>query len=225
MKTYYCLFLILLLTACQNNPNSGEETDKTGTEEAAVEDPPVARKKKIIFFGNSLTAAFGLDPSQGFTTLIQQKLDALNLPYEVVNAGLSGETTSGGNERVDWVLEQGVDIFLLELGGNDGLRGIDPKVSYQNLAAIIEKVKKSAPDAVLILAGMHAPPNMGKMYTDEFSGMYPRLAKQYNLPLIPFLLENVGGIPELNLPDGIHPNEEGQKIVAENVWKVLKDEL
>ncbi len=223
MKTCHWLLGILVLAACQNTPASGG--GGTGTEETAADEQKVEQKGKIIFFGNSLTAAFGLDPGQGFTTLIQQRLDSLQLPYEVVNAGLSGETTSGGNERVDWVLEQGVDIFVLELGGNDGLRGIDPKVSYQNLVSIIEKVKKSAPEAVIILAGMLAPPNMGKNYTDEFSGMYPRLAKKYDLALIPFILDGVGGVPELNLPDGIHPNAEGQKIVAENVWKVLKNEL
>ncbi|HMQ61675.1 MAG TPA: arylesterase [Flavilitoribacter sp.] len=225
MKKLTWLMLILIAGACNNSSTPGEEAVGNEGDTTTESATPEAAPAKIIFFGNSLTAAYGLDPAQGFVALVQERLDSLGFRYKAVNAGLSGETTSGGNERVDWVLDQGVDIFVLELGGNDGLRGIDPKVSYQNLVSIIEKVKKAAPEAKIILAGMEAPPNMGKTYTDEFRSIYPRLAKEFDVRLIPFLLEGVGGNPELNQPDGIHPNVKGQKIVLENVWKVLKGEL
>lgn len=212
----------LLFPACANEGTG----NSAATEETAVETETSQEKaqkpKKIIFFGDSLTAAYGLDPGEGFPAIIQSKLEAAGYNFQVVNAGLSGETSAGGNERVDWVLQQSVDIFVLELGGNDGLRGFDPEVTYENLQAIIDKVQIKAPDARIILAGMEAPPNMGQDYTTDFRTVYKRLAEENDLPLIPFLLEDVGGIPELNLPDGIHPNREGQKIVAENVWEVLQ---
>lgn len=179
-------------------------------------------KKNIVFFGNSLTAAYQLSPEQGFPALIQQKIDSLGLPYICVNAGLSGETTADGVNRVEWVLQQPVDIFVLELGGNDALRGLPVTESKKNLQAILDQVKAKYPDCKLVVAGMLAPPNLGTAYTDAFRDMYPVLAKTNGAVLIPFLLEDVGGIPELNLPDGIHPNVEGQKIVAETVWTIIK---
>ena len=196
------------------------------------ESPPPAlvgknnsQKKNIIFFGNSLTAAYGLNPSQGYVALIQQRLDSLGLPYNAINAGLSGETTAAGRERVNWVLRQPVDIFVLELGGNDALRGIEPSVSYENLGAIIEAVKTKNPKAKIILAGMEAPPNLGQRFTSEFRQMYRKLAKEHGTALIPFFLEGIGGIPELNQQDRIHPNEKGQFVLVENVWKILEKEL
>ncbi|MBK8723990.1 MAG: arylesterase [Saprospiraceae bacterium] len=172
-----------------------------------------------------MTAAYGIDPKMGYVSLIQQKLDNEKLDYKVINAGLSGETTAGGLERIDWILKQTIDVFVLELGGNDALRGIDPKNSYQNLKGIIEKVKAKYPDVKVVLAGMQAPPNMGKAYTDAFKNNYINLSKELNTALIPFLLENIGGIKDLNIKDGIHPNEKGQVIMAENVWKTLKTVL
>ncbi len=135
---------------------------------------------------------------------------------------MSGETTADGKNRVDWVLKQQVDIFVLELGGNDALRGLPVKASRENLQVIITKVKARYPNCKIVLAGMLAPPNLGAAYTNAFKQMYPELAKNNQAALIPFLLEDVGGIPSLNLEDGIHPNVEGQKIVANNIWKVLK---
>lgn len=179
-------------------------------------------RKTIVFFGNSLTAAYQLSPEQGFPALIQQKIDSLGLPYQCVNAGLSGETTAGGKNRIDWILTQPVDIFVLELGGNDALRGLPIEESKKNLQAIIDRVKAKYPDCKIVLAGMLAPPNLGPKYTKDFRDMYPALAKANKTALVPFLLENVGGEPSLNLEDGIHPNVEGQKIVAETVWGVLK---
>ena len=146
----------------------------------------------------------------------------MNMPYKVVNAGVSGETSSGGRSRIDWILKQEVDIFVLELGGNDGLRGIPITETKKNLQTIIDKVKGKYPDAKIIITGMQIPPNMGKKYTTEFRSMYPDLAKQNNISIVPFILEGVGGNAELNLSDGIHPTAEGHRILANNVWNVLK---
>lgn len=181
--------------------------------------------KYILFFGNSLTAGYGLDENESFTALIQQRLDSLKMPYTAINAGLSGETTSGGKNRIDWVLKQKVDVFVLELGANDVLRGLDLKETESNLRAILDKVKTSNPDVKLVLAGMEAPSNMGNDYTRQFAAIYPKLAKEYNAALIPFLLDKVAMVPSLNLQDGKHPNAAGQYIVRENVWSVLKDVL
>ncbi len=182
---------------------------------------PAAETRTIVFFGDSLTAGYGLDQEAAFPALIQQRIDEAGLPWRVVNAGLSGETTSGGLRRLDWILRQRVDIFVLELGGNDGLRGIPTGTSRVNLLAMIERVREKYPQARIVLAGMQVPTNMGPDYGEAFAAMYPAVAKESGATLIPFLLEGVGGIPRLNLPDGIHPTEEGHRIVAENVWKVL----
>jgi acyl-CoA thioesterase-1 len=179
-------------------------------------------KKNIIFFGNSLTAGYGINASEAFPALIQAKLDSLKLPYQVINAGLSGETTAGGNNRINWVLRQPVYIFVLELGGNDGLRGIALSETSKNLQSIIDKVRLTYPSAKIILAGMQIPPNMGRTYTSEFRILFQKLASANKIYLIPFLLEGVGGVPGLNQEDGIHPNIQGHKIVAENIWNVLK---
>lgn len=211
-------FLTMGMLACYSEAPKSPQT----AEQQNAAAPVPAAKKSIVFFGNSLTAAYQLSPEQGFTALLQRKIDSLNLPYNCVNAGLSGETTADGANRIDWVLQQTVDIFVLELGGNDALRGLPIEASKKNLQAIIDKVAGKYPNCKIVVAGMLAPPNLGAKYTNAFQSMYPELAKKNKATLIPFLLENVGGIPSLNLPDGIHPNVEGQKIVAENVWKVLK---
>lgn len=181
--------------------------------------------KTILFFGDSITAGYGLESEQAFPTLIQQKIDSLDLNYEVVNAGLSGETSAGGLRRVDWILRQEVDIFVLELGGNDGLRGIDPQNTKQNLQGIIYKVQESYPDAEIVLTGMEAPPNMGSLYTTEFRSVYQELADGNDVIFMPFILEDVAGDSELNLPDGIHPTAKGHQIVADNLWEILKPVL
>ena len=227
---YFWMILTLLVPSCKpkqesvqqvdsGNENTYQTTQSTNTNEEKSD------VKHILFFGNSLTAGYGLDENESFPALIQQRLDSLGLKYIAVNAGLSGETTSGGKNRIDWVLKQKVDIFFLELGANDVLRGLDLKETEANLRAILEKVKTSNPDVKLILAGMQAPPNMGNDYTKRFAGIYPKLAKEYQALLIPFLLENVATIPDLNLEDGKHPNAKGQYLVRENVWNVLKDIL
>jgi len=217
-------FLIFLVISCNNNkPTVSADKDISNEKK----DTTVANEmiKTIIFFGNSLTAGYGLEPSQAFPALIQKKIDSLNLPYKVINAGVSGETTSGGNSRIDWILRQPIDVFLLELGANDGLRGIPIVETKNNLQSIIDKVKSSNPGAKLVLAGMQLPPNMGQQYTSGFRAIYPDLAEKNDMTLIPFLLEGVGGEAKFNQEDGIHPTEEGQKIVAENIWRELKDIL
>jgi acyl-CoA thioesterase-1 len=178
----------------------------------------------LLFFGDSLTAGYGLaDPStQAFPAIIQKKIDAAGRPWRVVNAGLSGETSAGGLRRVDWILRQRVDVFVLELGGNDGLRGIPPETTEANLQAIIDHVRAKYPAARIVLAGIVAPPNMGEDFTRAFAAIFPALAKKNHVPLIPFLLEGVAGRPELNQPDGIHPNGKGHAMVANTVWGALK---
>jgi acyl-CoA thioesterase I len=178
----------------------------------------------LVFFGDSLTAGYGLnDPSSdAYPALIQQKIDAEHLPWHVVNAGLSGETTAGGLRRVDWILRQPVDLFVLALGGNDGLRGIEPSISKANLQSIIDRVHEKAPNAKIVLAGMMMPENLGPDYVAGFNGMYPALATKNKIPLVPFLLDGVGGIARLNQPDNIHPTPEGHVIVAATVWKVIR---
>lgn len=197
-------------------------TSSTETSEQAVEKKS---RPRIVFFGNSLTAGYNLEEANSFPSLIQNRIDSLDLNYEAINAGLSGETTAGGLNRLDWVMEQPIDVFVLELGPNDVLRGFDLKSTKSNLEAIVKKLKTKYPAVKLVIAGMQAPPNLGPDYTSEFKNIYIDLAKDNEAALIPFLLEGVAAIPELNLADGIHPNAEGQKIVMENVWAVLKDVL
>jgi acyl-CoA thioesterase-1 len=208
----------ILISACANNAKAPEQIQSNPSESKTI----IAKKKTIVFFGNSLTAGYGLTPAEAFPALIQKKLDSLNLPYSVVNAGVSGETTSGGNTRIDWVLKQPMDVFVLELGGNDGLRGIPITETRKNLQSIIDKVKTKKPRVKLVLAGMQIPPNMGATYSTAFRNLYQELATVNNLTLIPFLLEGVGGEANLNQADGIHPTAEGHRIVAENIWRPLR---
>ena len=230
MKNHLILLIlsVFLFTNCGDAPKKSNSTTPAPNSKEQISAPnPIEKveKKRLVFFGNSLTAGYGLDPDQGFTSLIQKRIDSLSLDYEVINAGLSGETTAGGDSRIDWILKQPIDVFVLELGGNDGLRGIAPESSFKNLQSIIDKVKAKDPTTKIVLAGMEAPPNMGDAFTTEFRAMYRKLSKSNNTYLIPFLLENVGGIPELNQPDGIHPTAKGNLIITETIWKVLKDVL
>jgi acyl-CoA thioesterase I len=180
--------------------------------------------KTILFFGDSLTAGYGLNDAatQAFPGLIQQKITDAGLSYRVINAGLSGETTAGGLRRIDWILRTRVDVFVLELGGNDGLRGLDPAVAAKNLQGIIDKLRAKNPSVKLVIAGMQMPVSMGADYTRRFAAIFPELAKANDATLIPFLLDGVGGVPSLNQADGFHPNAAGHRIVADVVWKTLK---
>lgn len=182
-------------------------------------------QNSILFFGDSITAGYGLEEEQAYPAFIQEKIDSLEMDYSVINAGLSGETTAGGLRRVDWILQQEIDLFFLGLGGNDGLRGIDPENTRENLMGIIKKVREKNPDITIILAGMEAPPNLGDEYTSRFRQIFQDIAEQYDIIFMPFLLEDVAGIEELNQPDGIHPTAEGHQIIAENIWRYLEPEL
>ncbi len=184
-----------------------------------------AERQTIVILGDSLAAGYGLDLSEAFPALLQKKVDEAVLKFSVVNAGLSGDTSAGGLQRINWILKRRIDVLILELGGNDGLRGIPVGVTKTNLQAIIDRTKQKYPQAQIVLAGMQMPPNMGTEYNSAFEKIFPDLAKANNAALVPFLLESVGGKPELNLPDMVHPTAEGQIIVAENVWKVLKPVL
>lgn len=179
------------------------------------------QRRRIVILGDSLTAGFGVDPSEAYPSLVQKRIDSLGLPFTVVNAGVSGDTTSGGLRRIDWVLKQPVDIFVLALGGNDGLRGISPPLTRSNLTSIFDKVLARNPQAALVLAGMQMPPNMGQDYTREFQALFPEVAKAKSAALIPFLLEGVGGRPEMNQPDLIHPTPEGHVILSQTVLHTL----
>jgi len=214
--------LVLLLVSCGDETSKKAQQEQQVTTETEVIETNTTTKT-ILFFGDSLTAGFGLeDSNDAYPTVIQTTIDSLDLDYVVVNSGLSGETTSGGLGRINWVLNQKVDVFVLELGANDGLRGISLAETRENLQAIIVAVRKKYPEIPIILAGMQLPPNLGQEYTKEFKSIFEDLAKKNVLEIIPFLLKDVGGIPELNQDDGIHPNVEGQKIVANNVWVVLE---
>lgn len=209
----------------RNNREVADSDGMAAADTAAAK--PETREKIILFFGNSLTAGYGLDPTEAFPALIQQKLDSAGYEnYKVVNAGLSGETTAGGNQRLDWVLErQPVDIFVLELGANDGLRGVAPASTQRNLEEMINKVRRANPEVEIILAGMRVPPSMGQAYSSAFSKIFPEVASKKEVTLLPFLLQDVAGERELNLGDGVHPNVAGQKILARNVWQVLEKML
>jgi len=176
----------------------------------------------ILFLGDSLTAGLGVMPEEAFPSLIQDKIDSADLPYRVINAGVSGDTSAGGLRRIDWLLQRPISILVLELGANDGLRGQTVESTRQSLSRIIDKVRARSPDATILLAGMQLPPNMGQDYIEAFSNIFPELAEEKQTALIPFLLQGVGGHPEFNQPDGIHPNAKGHAIVAENVWQVLE---
>jgi acyl-CoA thioesterase-1 len=182
-----------------------------------------AASERIVFLGDSLTAGLGLEADQAYPAIIERTLHEQGLNVQVVNAGVSGDTTAGGLRRLDWLMKQSPDVLVVGLGGNDGLRGLDPKSSEQNLREIIRKARQSG--AKVLLLGMMIPPNYGPEYTSQFRAIYPRLAKEFDVPLVPFLLEGVGGDPRLNQADGIHPTAEGQKIVARNVLTYLRPML
>jgi acyl-CoA thioesterase I len=175
----------------------------------------------VLFLGDSITAGYGLELSQAYPALIQQRIKKEGLNFKVINAGQSGDTSAGGLARMDWLLKNKIDVLVLELGGNDGLRGLPVEVIRKNLQAIIDRARKQYPQIKIVVAGMKMPPNMGGQYSREFEAMFAALAKKNNATLIPFILEGVGGVRQMNLPDGIHPTAGGHEIVAENVWTVL----
>ena len=219
----FCYFsLIILLVSCKADAKKTTTKKEVTTNVVSTKTENTTNNKRIVVFGDSLTAGYGLeDVEDAYPGLLQQKIDSLQLGYTVINSGISGETTAGGKNRIDWVLNQKPSVFILELGANDGLRGVPLTETKMNLQYIIDAVKTKYPSTKIVLAGMQIPPNFGQDYTNEFKNIFPALAQKNQVALIPFLLENVGGIPSLNQSDGIHPTAKGHKILAKNVWEVL----
>ena len=213
----------MLCLACKDKQVKRSDVSENNRESTQINKPAMKTKNKtILCFGNSLTAGYGLDEDEAWPALMQERLDSLSLPFTVVNAGLSGETTAGGLNRIDWVLRQPVDIFFLELGANDMLRGLDVTKTEENLDSILIKVHEKYPGIPIVLAGMLSPPNMGKEYINAYNTTFPALARKHKASLIPFFLDKVAGIKELNIPDGLHPNQEGSKIILETVWQQME---
>ena len=236
--------LVLVLCACAggsagkgpDSSTSGSGKRETGgaatanassaqTDSAGSRIPSARSRKTVLMVGTSLTAGLGLDPEEAYPALLQRKADSVGLHVEIVNAGLSGETSAGALRRMDWLLRGPADVVVIESGANDGLRGLDVDSTRANLRAIVAKVKAARPAARILLAQMEAPPNLGVKYTAAFSAMYQDVAKDAGVGLIPFLLRGVAGVTSLNQPDGIHPNERGEQIVANNVWATLEPVL
>jgi acyl-CoA thioesterase-1 len=216
------LFLGVSLAACGS---SSEERGAAAADRAQASAGTPAEPSVVLFLGTSLTAGLGLEAEEAYPALIQERLDGAGLPFRVVNAGVSGETSAGGLRRIDWLLRESVAVLVLELGANDGLRGLGTDQMRSNLREIIERTLAAHPDVRLVIAGMEAPPNMGRSYTRAFRRVFVELADEYDAVLIPFLLDGVGGVPELNQADGIHPTVEGQQLIAESVWEVLEPVL
>lgn len=207
--------ILLLLTcfACGGEP-SRRNVEETRT---VLDGRPA-----ILFFGTSLTAGLGLEPEEAYPALIQRMLDSAGLAFRAVNAGVSGETSAAGLRRIDWLLQQPVAVLVLELGANDALRGQDLTAAKQNLQAIIDRTRARYPNVRIVVAGMQAPPNLGSRYTREFRELFTTLARENHAALIPFLLEGVAAVPDLNQADGIHPTAAGARLLAANVWRVLE---
>ncbi len=225
-----CAFALLVLIGC----GDGEETRAHSADKPAAPPsaPPAAaaspraataQRPRVVILGDSLTAGLGLSPDEAYPALLQRRIDQDQLGYEVVNAGVSGDTSAGGLSRLDWSLDGDVRILIVALGGNDGLRGLPAEELSRNLSTIIERAQSRR--IQVVLAGMEAPPNFGQSYIVSFHRVYPELAKKYQIPLVPFLLDRVAGIENLNQRDGIHPTAEGARLVADNVWTVLRPML
>jgi acyl-CoA thioesterase I len=212
-------------TAEAGEPSPAPLTDSAQPSRAGAGAPAADGKKVVLFLGTSLTAGLGLDPEDAFPALIQRKADSAGLAVRVENAGLSGETSAGALRRVDWLLRGPVDVFVLETGANDGLRGLDVDSTRHNIERIVARVRSTRPDARIFLVQMEAPPNLGTKYTDQFRAMFPAVARETGATLLPFLLDGVAGVPSLNQPDGIHPNEQGARRLASNVWRGLSPAL
>jgi len=220
-----CLLLAVIGCQSETDPStdSAPATQQDAASSSKTAHPEETYTGNILFFGNSLTAGYGLEQvDQAFPNLIQEKIDQNGYGFRVIKAGLSGETTTAGVNRLPWLLKQPIDILIIELGANDGLRGIDPDQTEMNLQAMIDTARALHPNVQIALFGMLVPPNMGQDYAKRFEAVYPRLAKKNQVAYLPFLLDGVAGNPELNLEDGIHPTAEGHRIVANNVWPLIQ---
>lgn len=215
--------LVVMLAACGETANGrgvAQDADTTNGETKASDD-----RLRLVFLGDSLTAGYGVDPLDAYPALLEARIDARGWPVEVVNAGLSGDTTAAGLRRLDWIQREPIDVLVLALGANDGLRGIPTDETRRNLEAIVARAEQGSPGVRVVLAGMKAVPNMGMEFGERFGEIFPELSDALDLPLIPFLLEGVGGVPAMNQSDRIHPNEDGHEVVADVVWDVLEDVL
>ena len=225
------LALLPIIFGCggaEGNSGPRREASARTVDGAALAAAPAgeaAEAPVVLFLGTSLTAGLGVSPDDAYPALVEARIDSAGLPFRVINAGSSGETSAGALRRLDWILRQPFDVLVLETGANDMLRGADPDSTRANLRRIVERVRAERPDTRIVLAGMMALPNLGREYGEEFQAIYPELAREYGLPLVPFLLEGVGGDPAMNLPDGVHPNEEGHRRVARTVWTTLEPVL
>ena len=217
--------LCALLGAVSCSSNGDQGTPEAPAADTASRIPHPASRGTILFAGTSLTAGLGLEPEDSYPSLVQQKLDSAGLRYQVVNAGISGETSAALLRRMDWLLRQPFEVVVIETGANDGLRGIPVEAMEGNIQQIIDAVRRARPAARIVLVQMEAPPNLGGTYTRRYRDVFPQLAKRNGALLMPFLLEGVAGVRALNQADGIHPNEAGSRIVAENVWKALRPVL
>lgn len=217
MRTVLGVLLLLVASLGCGRDDAVELSTSSESDDSA--------RKVLVCLGDSITAGYGLDPDEAYPALLQQKIDDAGLPWRVIAAGVSGDTTAGGLRRLDWAYRSGVDAVLIALGGNDGLRGVDPRTVKANLIAIAEATRAKNPDARIVLAGMKSPPNMGVTFTSAFEDVFEEAADEADAVFIPFLLEGVGGMRLLNQADGIHPTAEGQKILAEHLWETLEDVL
>ncbi|MCX2744011.1 arylesterase [Mangrovivirga sp. M17] len=229
MNKYFILIFCTFFLGCSgdntSDQSSGDKVENTRDRSSETKKQNKATKV-ILFYGNSLTAGLGVDPEESFPSVTESILDSLGYNYEIVNAGVSGETTASGLSRLDWVIDNtDFDVFVLELGANDGLRGIPVEETYRNLTEIIKKVRKADPDVKILLTGMMVPPNMGPEYSSAFLEVFPKVAEEQNVEFMPFLLKDVAGIDSLNQDDGIHPNVKGHKITARNISKVLTEQV
>ncbi len=213
LTVFKLILLSMFLVHCKQQMEETKKEEQINTD----------TRKKIVFFGDSLTAGMGLiNPEESFVFRIGEKLKKDGFDYKIINAGLSGDTTSGGIARLDWSISKGVDFFVLELGANDGMRGIDPLLIESNLKKIISRVREKNPKVKILLVKMLAFPNMGPAYVKKFNSIYTHVAESENIPLTPFLLEKVGGVKELNQKDGIHPTAEGHKLLADTIYPSIK---
>jgi acyl-CoA thioesterase I len=201
--------------------------DRADEEPRAAPAPAATAEERptVVFLGTSLTAGYGLEPEEAYPALLQQKIDSAGLNYRVVNAGVSGETSAGARRRIEWLLREPVSVLVVETGANDGLRGLSADSLRANIQAILERARELRPVPRLVLVGMRIPPNYGPAYSRQFERIYSELARANGAELVPFLLQDVGGVAALNQPDGVHPTAQGQRRMAETVWRVLEPVL
>jgi acyl-CoA thioesterase I len=229
----HCAVLTITCCAPADEPptpsaDTGVAVDTAGAASSGADraaPPSLTGQRTVLFVGTSLTAGYGVGEDVAWPAVIRQKIEAAGLPFRVSNAGISGETSAGGLRRIDWSLQQPVDVLVLELGANDGLRGLDPDAMRRNLDEILRRTRSRYPDAAIVLIGMEAPPNLGDAYTAQFRRVFVELAREHNAALVPFFLDGVAGVASLNIDDGIHPNADGHRALAENVWPVLQPVL